>query len=538
VTEQALRIMPSGKRRVGRYTLLYHFATGGMANLYLARFTGPDGFEKKVAIKKIHDHLNKEQDFIRMFVDEARLAARISHPNVVQTLELGMEDDTHFIAMEYVNGENLTALVRRTKLPFSYSARVVADAAAGLHSAHELRDSDEQLLGVVHRDVSPQNILVAYDGAVKVVDFGVARARGGLHQTSVGTIKGKYSYMAPEQMRSEEVDRRTDIFSLGVVLFEVATRHRLFKGDSDAAVIEKVQRGPIARPTVLVPGFPPRLEEIILTALSRDPAGRFESSHALQEALEGFIIETGSPVLQPAIGKMMQKVFDDRIKRKKELLSLSKQVEDSVAHEDVSVPHIELGSNPSMTLDGRHASMAEAQIEALEQRDQRRGRKLAVLGVAVGVLVLVAGALLFLWISRDPEVATSKTPEVPAPTAPRVEATQLLPRTVRVSIKARPAGASISIDDKTFGNTYELRRPASDGALKVRVWAPGHLAQEFSVPLDEGGRWVIALEKKPIVAPALKVPVVGKRKPSGQPRRPARRYNDDDDDLFDSPYGK
>ncbi len=217
MTEQALRIIPSGKRRVGRYTLLYHFATGGMANLYLARFTGPDGFEKKVAIKKIHEHLNKEQDFIRMFVDEARLSARISHPNVVQVLELGTEDDTHFIAMEYVNGENLTALVRRTKLPFSYSARVIADAAAGLHSAHELCDQDDQLLGVVHRDVSPQNILVAYDGAVKVVDFGVARARGGLHQTSVGTIKGKYSYMAPEQMRSEEVDRRTDIFSLGVV---------------------------------------------------------------------------------------------------------------------------------------------------------------------------------------------------------------------------------------------------------------------------------------------------------------------------------
>jgi len=199
---QQVVLVPAGERQFGRYQLIYRFAAGGMASIFLGRFPGPDGFEKLVAIKRIHPHLTSLPQFVAMFKDEARLAARISHPNVVQVLELGQCNGAHFIAMEYVEGESLSALLRRARVPYAVAARIIADALSGLHAAHELRNAKGELLHLVHRDLSPSNILISYEGVVKVVDFGVARARGNLSVTDVGTIKGKFSYMSPEQCRN------------------------------------------------------------------------------------------------------------------------------------------------------------------------------------------------------------------------------------------------------------------------------------------------------------------------------------------------
>ncbi len=212
-------------RRLGRYELLLEMGSGGMATLYLARMAGPRRFEKLVAIKKIHDHLTSRQDFVDMFLDEAQISARIQHPNVVQLFDLGEADGSYFIAMEYVHGVNLAGLLRAVsgrgsgQYGWPQAAWIVAEAAAGLHAAHELLTTDGRPMNLVHRDVSPQNILVSYDGNVKVADFGIAFAAERITHTSSGVLKGKIPYMAPEQAAGEPLDRRADVFALGTLLF-------------------------------------------------------------------------------------------------------------------------------------------------------------------------------------------------------------------------------------------------------------------------------------------------------------------------------
>jgi tRNA A-37 threonylcarbamoyl transferase component Bud32 len=315
-----LNLIPRGRRDFGRYTLVCRLASGGMANLYLAQLKGREGFEKLVAIKRIHEHLGEQEEFIQMFVDEARLAARISHPNVVQVIELDTLEGFHFIAMEYVDGESLATLLTQARPRPALCARIVADAAAGLHAAHELRDKSGELLGVVHRDVSPYNILLGYDGAVKMVDFGVARARGNLHTTSVGALKGRLAYMPPEQIRGDPVDRRADVFSLGVVLYEITAHRRLFKAHSEEATMQNVMRGEIAPPSQVKPDYPPDLERIVMKALEREAEKRHQSAEELQVALEGFLMQSGSLVLSGALGKVMHRVFAENIGRKQEIL--------------------------------------------------------------------------------------------------------------------------------------------------------------------------------------------------------------------------
>lgn len=315
-----LSVPSSPQQRFARYSVICRFASGGMANLYLARLAGPEGFEKLVAIKRIHEHLSDDRAFIERFGDEARLAARISHPNVVHIIEYGSVGRSHFIAMEYVDGESLAALLNRTRVPFPLCARIICQAAAGLHAAHELRGSDGMPLQVVHRDVSPHNILIGYDGVVKVVDFGVARARSNLHTTFAGTIAGKLAYMAPEQAQGGELDRRVDIFALGIVLYEMTTYRRLFKMDSDIATIHQVLNSEIVPPSRLIPDYPSRLEQIVMKALEREPARRFVTALQMQQALEEAIVSMGPPVLEGALAELMRQVFADRIQQKQQMI--------------------------------------------------------------------------------------------------------------------------------------------------------------------------------------------------------------------------
>jgi len=304
----------------GRYRILDRLATGGMANLFLARFAGPDGFEKLVAIKQIHEHLTTQEDFVSMFKDEARLAARIAHPNVAQVLELGQVDNLYFITMEYVEGESLTELIKRTEIPHPVVARIIADALAGLHAAHELRNTQGELLHVVHRDLSPSNILISYEGAVKVVDFGVAKARDNLNITDAGTVKGKFAYMAPEQVQDGPVDRRADVFAAGILLFEATTRRNLFKADTPAGSVSKIVKGQVPPPSKVIPGYPPELEAVVMKALKVDPAERYQTAKAMQEELEEFIFTSGAPVMTARVGELMRKVFADRFRMKKQML--------------------------------------------------------------------------------------------------------------------------------------------------------------------------------------------------------------------------
>ena len=469
-------------RRFGRYRLLYRFASGGMADLYLARLTGEEGFERLVAIKVIHEHLTREPEFVKMFIDEARLASRISHPNVALTLDLGRVGNKHFIAMEYMEGESLAGLLRRTRPPLTYAVRIVSDAAAGLHAAHELRDASGQLLGVVHRDVSPQNILVSYDGAVKVVDFGVARARGSLHSTG-REFKGKLSYMSPEQFDAPStVDRRTDVFALGVVLYEATTRKRLFKGETESETVSRVLKGKVTPPSKLVPDYPPTLERIVLRALKRDPDRRYPSAQELHDELERFIVSRGEPVSGMAIGAMMREVFPDRIEEKKTLREFPGRADEE------TIPAVELASGSSVDINSIVPSY----------RPRRRSRAFVTLVV---LLVAVAGlAGLGLVLLRGP---APKKPTAAAPAA-RPDATPVAgpdlaprPRVITIAGHATPEGATLRLDGKPMGNPFEVQRPAAEGVAVLVVSAPGHQSQRFEVPLSRGGTFSVSLAPEP-----------------------------------------
>jgi serine/threonine-protein kinase len=365
-----------------------------MASVYLARFThDPSG--KIVVIKRIHDHLADKAAFRDMLVDEARLCARLCHPNVVQVIELGSVDGSLFIAMEHVESESLKSLVKRVRLSFVQAIRIIAGAAAGLHHAHELLDAEGRPLEVVHRDVSPQNILISYEGEVKVVDFGIAKARDNLQQTDRGVVKGKLAYMAPEQARAGRVDPRTDVFSLGVVLYEITTNRRLFRGASPADSVEKVLRMAIPRPTRLLDDYPTRLEEIVMTALRRDPRRRFQSAGEMEDALTDLLQDLPTRTSARDLGRVMKAIFADRMALKRETLARSEQHGAIVDTTRIS------GSSPSMgSLEG---TIDEAAIEDARQQiaDRRRLRLLLCLAVVFGVL---AALLLVLAIRYIPSL--------------------------------------------------------------------------------------------------------------------------------------
>ncbi|MGH7434406.1 MAG: serine/threonine-protein kinase, partial [Polyangiaceae bacterium] len=262
------------------------------ATVHLGRLSGPAGFSRTVAVKRLHPQYAKDPDFVSMFLDEARLAARIHHPNVVSILEIGSTEQGYYIVMEYVEGDTLGRLLSRAaqlgqRLPLEVGLRIVIDMLAGLEAAHELTDDDGNPLLIVHRDVSPQNVLVGVDGNAKLTDFGVARATSRLSVTRTGQLKGKVAYMAPEQARGDtEVDHRADIFAAGVVLWEVLVGRRLFKGDGEAQTLNKVLTDPIPAVGSAWPGVPPSLEAITARALERDRTIRYGTARELAEDLE------------------------------------------------------------------------------------------------------------------------------------------------------------------------------------------------------------------------------------------------------------
>jgi serine/threonine-protein kinase len=264
-----------------------------MATVYLARFVGVAGFKRFVAIKRLHPHLAKEQDFIQMFLDEARLAARLHHPNVVPILEIGVKDEQYYLVMEYIEGDTVGHLMARAanvnrKIPVPIVVRIMLDTLTGLQAAHELRDDDGSPLEIVHRDVSPQNILVGVDGVARITDFGVAKAQARLaNATQGGQLKGKLAYMSPEQVRGNmSVDRRADVFAAGIVTWELLTGQRLFKAEGEAETLFKVVAAEVPPIRNFEPSVPPEVEVVIRRALAAHPADRFESTADFAEAFE------------------------------------------------------------------------------------------------------------------------------------------------------------------------------------------------------------------------------------------------------------
>lgn len=366
---------------LGRYRVVDEIGVGGMASVHLARMDGPGGFQKWVAIKRIHPHLVEDDQFVDMFLDEARIAAGINHANVAQVFDLGKDDNTYWIAMEYLHGEPLREVMRaaedrRMNISPELAARICADAAEGLHAAHELRGKNGQLLGLVHRDVTPHNLFVTYDGYTKVVDFGIAKVADRLASTRAGTLKGKLAYMSPEQVRGSDVDRTTDVFALGVVLWELTTNQRLFRMDTDLDTLEKVQACNVPPPSTIIRGYPQGLEQVVLKALAKNKKDRYATAREFSRALQGFLMQRGAFVGPEEVAQFVRNVFNERIAKREAHLSWAAEVTSNI---DIDKLRAQQGGGDA--------------LEAVDSDDKKKGAsvsKSAVQPVAKGASGLPA----------------------------------------------------------------------------------------------------------------------------------------------------
>lgn len=411
-------------QRLGRYEILGRLAAGGMAEVLLGRMRGPLGFERPVAIKRILPHLAENRAFVDMFLDEARIAAGIRHARVAQVHELAELDGEYFLVMEYIEGESLGGLMRRlwlggASLDRVLAAHIIAEVCAGLHAAHELTDLTGSGRQVIHRDVSPQNVMITYAGEVKILDFGIAKAAD-TARTQGGQVKGKCEYMSPEQCCGEPLDRRTDIFSLGVLLYELTLGRRLFKRASEMQVFHAICHEPIPRPTEVDPAYPDLLAAICDRALARAPRDRYATMLDMRRDLVAAIrrIRGGEQRdEEELLAGVMTRLFADRIRDKRDMLHRvqagSPLVTIPVAEADIQVELPEVGHPP----DGGPSRVSATTLSALRAR-MRRGRGLLLSTAAVlGIVGLWIGGRLATRDTPADAEPGSGTPAAPAPPA-------------------------------------------------------------------------------------------------------------------------
>ncbi len=400
-------------RVVGRYALYDPIAAGGMATVHYGRLRGPVGFSRTVAVKRLHPELARDPEFVSMFLDEARLAARIRHPNVVQTLDVVAEDGELFLIMEYVQGESLARLLRGVAsqnevIPHRIAATILSGTLMGLHAAHEAKDEQGARLGIVHRDVSPQNVLVGADGLARVLDFGVAKAAGRVHTTREGKVKGKLAYMAPEQIQSGVVTREADIYSAAVVLWEALTSRRLFHADNQTTVLARILAGIITPASQAVPGLPTGYDDVIRRGLAKKPSERFSSAREMALALEAVDgVESPAQVAQ-WLEARAGSVLEERAERIASIERVS----------DVSnISELQA----ALTATKRDKGGESGVVSVRPADPESRKRKLLLAGLVVGALVLGIGLLMVsLLKTPDAEVEAIELPdsvEVPAATA-------------------------------------------------------------------------------------------------------------------------
>ena len=312
----------------GKYTLVAKLATGGMGEIFLAKLSGMAGFEKLVVIKRLLPHLAEDEHFVTMLLDEARIAARLSHPNVCQVYDLGQVDGVFYIAMEFLEGVPCSELLKRarrdeTALEFGLAANILQQSCAGLHHAHSLVDGKGNDIALVHRDVSPSNLFATISGTVKVLDFGVAKSRDARARTVTGALKGKYAYMSPEQVMAFELDRRSDVFSLGIVFFELLTNRRLFWRDSEYKMFQAIAEEPIPDPRDFRPSVPEGLAKVANKALSREVDGRFSSAEEMAKAISEAMTGSGLAMSNAEVASHVRSRFAGPIQDRRQLVVTS-----------------------------------------------------------------------------------------------------------------------------------------------------------------------------------------------------------------------
>lgn len=314
--------MTSQPIKFGKYYLLERLAVGGMAEIYKAKMYGVDGFEKQMVVKQILPQYARNREFVTMFIDEAKITVSLSHGNIVPVYELGQIDGIYYLSMDYVDGKNLGELLdagieAKDLLSIPHALFIAREVLSGLDYAHRKTDERGNPLNIVHRDVSPQNILISFDGEVKIVDFGIAHAAGKVHATQAGVIKGKFGYMSPEQALGQDVDARSDIFTAGILLWEMLTLERLFCGESDTQALDRIKRADVPAPSTINPNLPPQLDEIVLKALACNSEERFQSAGEMQLMLSRFLYGLPLEASSKTLSVYLQRLFaQDMLRRK------------------------------------------------------------------------------------------------------------------------------------------------------------------------------------------------------------------------------
>ena len=552
------------RSRLGRYELLASIGSGGMAAIYLSKIAGPAGFEKPLAIKVIHSHLVEDQQFVEMFFDEARLASQLQHPNIVQIFELGEADGTYFIAMEYLMGETVGTVIERVfddegrTMDPRVACHLMLQAAEGLHFAHELTNIDGVPYDLVHRDISPQNLFVTYSGSVKIMDFGIARAVGSSNPTNPGSLKGKFSYMSPEQVRGKEIDRRCDIFALAVVFWEMLAGRRLFKGRNDLESLRLAEEANHIPVSEFRSGIPSTLDQVIDKALARDPAARYQTALEFHGDLGLVSDQLGSPMTTHELGAKMRAWFAPEFTKKRSQLKQSlpnaRGVAGLATSGASSMPPGEgtpsrsdpsgLRIRESMGIAGDSFTPSQSgsvslpppveQILAVDEVERplggftdagdteqdavgsRRGLRLALIVGGVVLAGVLLAVLIALTLSSDPasDEAVAPTPTAattdpavverqpppepePPPDPPPDPAAPPDPEEVTVELTIHAPGAEVTIDGEAVEDPERIQLARSDEPVSLEVDAPGHRPETLMVTPDRDQRREVTLRRRP-----------------------------------------
>ncbi|MBW2701303.1 MAG: serine/threonine protein kinase [Deltaproteobacteria bacterium] len=500
---------------LGRYKLLAKLATGGMAEVYLARQTGIEGVERLVVIKRILPHLAEQKRFLDMFLDEARITVKLNHPNIVQTFDLGQEQGEYYIAMEYLEGESLAFLAKESTRKESWpspelAASMITGICDGLHYAHELCDESGKPLQIIHRDVSPQNIIVLFNGGVKLVDFGVAKAVSKVHQTVVGTMKGKLAYMSPEQCLAKGLDPRADVFSMGVVLWEMLARRRLFRRASEGATIHALINEPLPPIRGKRPEVHPELERIASKALEKKPDDRYPSCQAMAADLREYLRNSRAAVGPAEIAAFMHELFADRVRTKKELLEkLQKSGIEDISF-DILKPETS-ESMPSRSVADQVLSKTSLSALGLDSPGNR-AKLWLVSALFAGILVGLG--LLFLVMSWNPAPPAGHT-DIKGPnkvvdggspakaeadkdagagksadSASMPEIDKPSQQACLLEVKSQPTGCQLLLDDVKVPGKTPMKEVAIKAGVEhqVTVRCTGHLDQTKAVVAGAGQR--------------------------------------------------
>ena len=537
---------PTGDTTFGKYKLIALLGQGGMADVFLAVLGGPEGlgFSKLVVLKRLRANLANDKEFVSMLVDEARIAAKLNHPNVVQTHEVGVIDGEYYIAMEYLEGQPLSLVVQRAAsgepLSLAFKLGIVRDMLAGVHHAHQLVDFDGKPLGLVHRDVTPQNVFVTYEGQVKVVDFGIAKARGRATETQQGILKGKVRYMSPEQAAGGDIDGRTDVFAAGVLLWELLAGQRMWKDVDDVAIIQKLMLDKIpSSPREVNPDVPKALDAIVKKALARKPSDRYASAEALQLDIERFMESEGLKCAPRDLGGYVATMFADRRKQARSLIEgqLSKlresespqslrvlKMRDSGSAGASSQQPQRPSGTPLERLDrdplpesgrdsSRNAILARSDPGHSASGTGPMARQRSRLPFVGGLVAVVAAVVVIGMLARNkdnqrppvtadtasvPPVVTSVVASAVVSAAPlatsTTSATPPNEGPIQVSLNAGAPRAEFSIDNgPKIKSPATLTRPRDGKSHRITATAPGYRPETTTVTFDKDVAWAVVL---------------------------------------------